>query len=163
MSWFLLAMAILFEVAGTTSMKLAEGFTRLVPSVLIFVFYAASFALLTVAIRRIDLAVAYAVWSGLGTALIAVIAVIAFGESMPPMKVGALALIIVGVVGALFGGALTTISYSWLSFLDGAYFVTVTFSGSVIGFFAAAMEGESLIIDVLERIRSRFPPSPWRL
>lgn len=99
MSWFLMAMAILFEVAGTTSMKLAEGFTRLVPSVLIFVFYAASFACLTVAIRRIDLAVAYAVWSGLGTALIAVIAVIAFGEPMPPMKIGALALIIVGVVG----------------------------------------------------------------
>ncbi len=99
MSWFLLAMAIVFEVAGTTSMKLAEGFTRLVPSVLIFVFYAVSFALLTVAIRRIDLAVAYAVWSGLGTALIAVIAVIAFGETMPPMKIGALALIIVGVVG----------------------------------------------------------------
>lgn len=99
MSWFLLAMAILFEVAGTTSMKLAEGFTRLVPSVLIFVFYAASFALLTIAIRRIDLGVAYAVWSGLGTALIAIIAVIAFGETMPPMKIGALALIIVGVVG----------------------------------------------------------------
>ncbi len=96
MSWFLLAMAIVFEVAGTTSMKLAEGFTRLVPSVLIFVFYAVSFALLTVAIRRIDLAFAYAVWSGLGTALIAIIA---FGESMPPMKIGALALIIVGVVG----------------------------------------------------------------
>ena len=99
MSWFLLAMAIVFEVAGTTSMKLAEGFTRLLPSVLIFVFYAASFTFLTFAIRRIDLAVAYAVWSGLGTALIALIAVIAFGETMPPLKIGALVLIIVGVVG----------------------------------------------------------------
>ncbi|MDJ0950454.1 MAG: multidrug efflux SMR transporter [Alphaproteobacteria bacterium] len=99
MSWVFLAVAILFEVAGTTSMKLAEGFTRLLPSILIFVFYGLSFAALTVALRRIDLSVAYAIWSGLGTALIAVIALLWFGEAMPPVKVVSLALVILGVVG----------------------------------------------------------------
>ena len=99
MSWFILSVAILLEVAGTTSMKLAEGFTKLVPSVLIFVFYGLSFTALTFAIRRIDLSVAYAVWAGVGTALIAVIAVIWFAEPMPPLKIASLVLVIAGVVG----------------------------------------------------------------
>lgn len=99
MSWIFLALAIVFEVAGTTSMKLADGFTRTLPSVLLFVFYGLSFGALTFALKRIDLSVAYAIWSGLGTALIAVIAVIWFGESMTPMKIASLVLVIAGVVG----------------------------------------------------------------
>ena len=63
--WFYLLLAILLEVAGTTSMKLSHGFTRLVPSILIFVFYALSFTALTFALRRLDMSVTYAVWSGL--------------------------------------------------------------------------------------------------
>jgi small multidrug resistance pump len=79
--WFFLAGAIALEVAGTTSMKLSEGFTKLLPSVLLFVFYAASFVALTLALMKIEVGVAYAVWSGAGTALIAAIGILYFNET----------------------------------------------------------------------------------
>ncbi len=103
--WLVLTAAIVLEVCGTTSMKLAEGFTRLIPSVMIFVFYAGSFACLTIALKRIDVSVAYAVWSGLGTALIALIGVAYFKESMTLLKFASLLLIIAGVVGLNLSGA----------------------------------------------------------
>lgn len=104
--WLLLATAILLEVAGTTSMKFSEGFTRLLPSVLLFVFYAASFTLLTMALRRIEVSVAYAIWSGMGTALISVIGFIYFQETVSVLKIVSILLIIIGVVGLnLEGGA----------------------------------------------------------
>jgi small multidrug resistance pump len=104
-SWLYLAAAIVLEVAGTTSMKLSHGFAKLLPSVLIFVFYGLSFAALTLALRRIDLSVAYAVWAGLGTALIAVIAIVYFREPLTLIKVGSLGLIVAGVVGLHLSGA----------------------------------------------------------
>ncbi len=99
MAWFYLGLAILLEVAGTTCLKLAEGFTRPVPSVLIFVFYAASFVLLTLAVKVVPISLAYAIWSGVGTALIAVIGFVAFKEPATAMKIFFIAVIIVGVVG----------------------------------------------------------------
>lgn len=96
--WYLMA-AILFEVAGTTSMKLSAGFTRLGPSLAMGVFYALSLAALTFAVRRIEIGVAYAVWAGLGTALIAVIGILWFRESASAAKLACLALIILGVAG----------------------------------------------------------------
>lgn len=103
--WFFLAGAIALEVAGTTSMKLSEGFTRLVPSVLLFVFYAASFVALTFALKKIEVSVAYAVWSGAGTALIAAIGILYFRESVTALKVASLLLIIAGVIGLNLSGA----------------------------------------------------------
>jgi len=103
--WILLTAAIVLEVCGTTSMKLSEGFARLLPSILIFVFYGASFTCLTFALKRIDVSVAYAIWSGLGTALIAGIGIAWFREPVTAMKLGSLALIIAGVVGLNLGGA----------------------------------------------------------
>ena len=99
MHWLFLAGAILFEVAGTTSMKLSHGFTRLTPSILIFVFYAISFVSLTFAVKKIDMSVSYAIWSGVGTALIALIGVLYFKESMTTLKFFSLVLIILGVIG----------------------------------------------------------------
>ena len=99
MHWLYLAGAILFEVAGTTSMKLSLGFTKLVPSVLIFIFYAISFVSLTFAVRKIDMSVSYAIWSGVGTALIALIGVYYFSESMTMLKLASIVLIILGVIG----------------------------------------------------------------
>ncbi|MEW6543116.1 MAG: multidrug efflux SMR transporter [Nitrospirota bacterium] len=104
-SWLILIAAIVLEVAGTVSMKLAEGFTRLVPSILIFVFYGLSFVALTVSLKTIDVSVAYAVWSGLGTALIAGIGVWYFREPVTLLKLVSLLFIIVGVVGLNLGGA----------------------------------------------------------
>jgi small multidrug resistance pump len=103
--WFFLAGAIALEVAGTTSMKLSEGFSKLVPSVLLFVFYAASFVALTLALKKIEVSVAYAVWSGVGTALIAAIGILYFREAVSALKLVSILLIIVGVVGLNFSGA----------------------------------------------------------
>ena len=104
MHWFYLASAILFEVAGTTSMKLSQGFTRLLPSVLLFVFYAISFVSLTFAVKKIDMSVSYAIWSGIGTALIALIGVYWFKEPMTLLKIVSMVLIILGVIGLNFEG-----------------------------------------------------------
>ncbi len=103
--WLFLAGAIVLEVAGTTSMKLSEGFTKLIPSVLLFVFYAASFVALTFALKRIEVSVAYAVWSGVGTALIAAIGILYFREAATVLKFISILLIILGVVGLNLGGA----------------------------------------------------------
>lgn len=98
-AWLVLSLAILFEVSGTTSMRLSEGFTRLTPSVLIFVFYAVSFALNTMVIRTLGLSVVYAVWSGVGTVLTALIGYLYFKEPASALKVGSTVLIVLGVIG----------------------------------------------------------------
>jgi small multidrug resistance pump len=98
-SWAVLAGAILLEVAGTTCMRLSEGFSRLTPSVLIFVFYAASFALNTMVIRTLGLSVVYAVWSGVGTVLTALIGYLYFKEPATALKMASAGLIVIGVIG----------------------------------------------------------------
>jgi small multidrug resistance pump len=102
--WFYLSSAIALEVAGTTSMKLSEGFTKLVPSVLLFVFYTASFLALTFALKKIEVSVAYAVWAGAGTALVAAIGIFYFREAATALKLLSILLIIVGVVGLHLSG-----------------------------------------------------------
>ena len=98
MSWLLLVVSIVLEVLGTVSMKLSEGFSRPLYSALVAVFYALSLAGLTLVLKRIEVSVAYAVWSGLGTALIAMVGVSVFGEALTVVKVVALVLIVVGVM-----------------------------------------------------------------
>jgi len=105
MSWVYLFLAIISEVTGTTSVKLSHGFTRLVPSVMIFVFYGISLAASSVALKKIDLSVAYVVWSGVGTALIVAIGAMLFKEPLSAMKIFYIALIMVGVVGLNVSGA----------------------------------------------------------
>ena len=98
-SWFYLVMAIFFEVSGTTFMKLSEGFTKTLPSILMVVFYAISLGLLTLALKKIDVSIAYAIWAGLGTMLIATIGILWLKEPVSALKVISLGLVIVGVVG----------------------------------------------------------------
>lgn len=93
----MLVVAILLEVAGTTNMKMSEGFSKLGPSVGVIFFYALSIVALTFAVNRLDVSVAYAVWSGMGTALVAMIGLWFFQEPFTVVKVVALGLIIVGV------------------------------------------------------------------
>ena len=98
-AWSVLAVAILFEVAGTTCTRLSEGFSRLTPSVLMFAFYAVSFALNTMVIRTLGLSVVYAVWSGVGTVLTAMIGYLYFKEPATAMKLASAGLIVIGVFG----------------------------------------------------------------
>lgn len=98
-AWAVLSVAILFEVAGTTCMRLSEGFTRLTPSLLIFVFYAISFMLNTMVTRTLGLSVVYAVWSGVGTVLTAMIGYLYFKEPATALKLASAGLIVIGVIG----------------------------------------------------------------
>lgn len=98
-AWFYLSGAILFEVAGTTCMKLSRGFTEITPSILMFALYACAFALNTVAVKTIELSVAYAIWSGVGTALTAAIGILYFREPASTVKMVSLGLIVIGVIG----------------------------------------------------------------
>lgn len=103
--WLTLMAAIVCEVIGTSNLKLSDGFTVLLPSALVIVFYATSFYLFSLALREIDVGVAYAVWSGLGTALIATLGVVFFREQMSPERAFWLSCIIAGVVGLHMTGS----------------------------------------------------------
>jgi small multidrug resistance pump len=103
MVWFYLIAAIILEVSGTTCMKLSQGFTRVLPSVLLFIFYGLSFTCLTLVLKKVDVSIAYAIWSGLGTAIIAGIGILFFQESLSLLKVVSLALVIIGIIGLNLG------------------------------------------------------------
>ena len=99
MAWIYLGVAILFEVAGTTSLKMSEGFTQLLPSLLIFPAYGISITLLALAVKEVPISVAYAVWAAVGTALIAAIGILWFREPATPAKLLFIGIIVVGVIG----------------------------------------------------------------
>src|SRR5215218_3974013 len=103
-SYLLLALAIVSEVIGTISLR-AAGEGRPAAIALVVVTYLASFALLAIVLRQIDVSVAYAIWAGAGTALIALVGIAAMGEPATVAKLGSIALIIIGVVGLNLTGA----------------------------------------------------------
>jgi small multidrug resistance pump len=100
----MLSLAIITEVIATASLKYTESFTRLVPSVITGVGYASAFWFLSQALRTIPVSTAYAIWSGVGTATIAVIGIAFLGEPGGLLKTIGIALIIVGVVILNIGG-----------------------------------------------------------
>ncbi|RYE18585.1 MAG: multidrug efflux SMR transporter [Sphingobacteriaceae bacterium] len=99
MKWLILLVGIVFEVLGTVCMKYAEGFTKLTPSILVFVFYGISLAALVFVLEKMEVSIAYAIWASAGTALIAVIGIVAFKENVSWLKVTAIAFIILGIIG----------------------------------------------------------------
>ncbi len=94
----LLLFAIAIEVGATAALPRARGFTDPGWTAAVAAGYLAAIWLLTVVVRRMDVSVAYAIWSGVGTAAIAVIGFLWLGESLSPAKVGGIALIVAGVV-----------------------------------------------------------------
>ena len=103
MHWIYLIIAILLEVSGTTCMKISDGFTKLAPTLFIFIFYGLSFTFLSLALKVLPIALTYAIWSGIGPATITVIGVIWFGEGLNAIKIISLLLIIIGVAGLHYG------------------------------------------------------------
>lgn len=93
-----LGLAIVFEVFGTTMLKLSEGFTVLLPSIGFIASYLAAFAFLRFSLQSIPLSTAYAIWTGLGTAFTVAVGVVLFQEDVSFIKILAIALVIVGVV-----------------------------------------------------------------
>ncbi|GAA5063843.1 multidrug efflux SMR transporter [Streptomyces similanensis] len=101
----MLAGAIAAEVVATTALKYSEGFSRLWPSLLTALGYLVSFVLLAQTLKSVRIGTAYAIWSGVGTAAIAVLGLLLFGEQLTLTKVGGILLIIGGVVVLNLGGA----------------------------------------------------------
>jgi small multidrug resistance pump len=97
MTWIFLVAAIFFEVAGTTFLKLSNGFSRLVPIIFMFVFYITSLALLSLVLKKIEVGIAYAIWSGVGTATITLVGIVFFSESINILKIGGILLVIAGI------------------------------------------------------------------
>ncbi len=99
MGWFYLFLAIILEVIGTLAMKQSKGFSVLLPSCTSFAAYGSCLALVTLAVNRIDLSIVYAVWAGLGTAIISLIGVFYYKEPATLLKIISICLIIGGVIG----------------------------------------------------------------
>jgi small multidrug resistance pump len=105
LAWVYLAAAITTEVIGTVFLRYTDGFTNPAPSVLVVATYAASLWLTALALRELEISLAYAVWAGVGTAAVAVIGMAALGESVNALKLASIALVIGGVVGLNLSGA----------------------------------------------------------
>lgn len=105
LSWSLLALAIVTEVAATVALKLSDGFTKVVPSTVVVVGYLLSFYFLArILTRGMSLGIVYAVWSAVGVALIVVIDVIWFGQRLNSLQVAGLVAIVFGVSALELGG-----------------------------------------------------------
>jgi small multidrug resistance pump len=100
-----LGLAIAAEVVGTSLLKATDGFSRLWPTLACLGAYAVSFALVSQAVKEIPTGVAYAIWSGAGTAAIAAIGAVFLGQPLSLVKVIGIGLIIAGVVLLNLGGA----------------------------------------------------------
>ncbi len=94
----ILALAIIGEVIGTSAMKASEGFTRLGPSVVVVLGYAAAFFFLSQVLDRIPVGIAYAVWAGGGIVLIALVAWIVYGQRPDLAGFAGMGLIVAGVL-----------------------------------------------------------------
>ncbi|MBZ9750178.1 QacE family quaternary ammonium compound efflux SMR transporter [Deinococcus sp. HMF7620] len=94
----LLALAIVAEVLATAALRASDGFSRLIPSVVVVLGYAAAFALMAQILKSFPLGLTYAVWSGVGTALTAIVGWLYFRDAFNGMAVAGIALIILGVV-----------------------------------------------------------------
>lgn len=106
MTLLFLALAIASEVTATVSLKLSEGFTKLVPSIVVVLGYGTAFYFLSQALKRgMGIGVAYGIWSAVGVAAIAAIGVLFLGERLTLVQVGGIGLVILGVLALELGGA----------------------------------------------------------
>ena len=99
MGWVYLLLAGLLECGWAVGLKYTEGFTKPIPSVLTVVAVAASFYMMSLAMRTIPLGTAYAVWVGIGAVGVAIFGMLALGESQAPLRILCLLLIVAGVLG----------------------------------------------------------------
>lgn len=101
MAWAYLALAILLETVGTGLLKLSHGFERVGIGGLSMLAYGVCFFFLALSLRVIPVGAAYAIWSGVGTALVVLAGVLLFGEKMSLLKAGLIAMIVVGAGGLM--------------------------------------------------------------
>ncbi|SFC95075.1 quaternary ammonium compound-resistance protein SugE [Bosea sp. CRIB-10] len=99
MSWLLLTGAGLLEIVWAVALKQAGGFTRFWPSLIGIISAIISFVMLSLALKQLPVGTAYAVWVGIGALGVALAGIVTLGESASPMRLGLLALILIGVIG----------------------------------------------------------------
>ncbi|WP_459481476.1 DMT family transporter [Clostridium saccharoperbutylacetonicum] len=99
MSWIYLISAITFEILGTTLMKLSDGFSNLKYAIAMLIFYVLSLSMLTLALKKLEIGIAYAIWSGVGIVLLSIIGVIFFKESINLPKIIFVSFILIGTIG----------------------------------------------------------------
>lgn len=105
MAWIYLFLAGVFEICWVIGMKYAQGFTKLVPSVLTVIAMAASFGLLTLAVKSLPLGTSYAVWTGIGAVGAMIAGILLFGESASAFRIASAALIVAGIIGLKLSAA----------------------------------------------------------
>jgi small multidrug resistance pump len=105
LAWTYLSAAIATEVLGTLFLRSTDGFTRPAPSVLVIVTYVLSLWFTALALKGLEISLAYAVWAGVGTAAVAIIGMAAMGETVNALKLASIMLVIGGVVGLNLSGA----------------------------------------------------------
>jgi small multidrug resistance pump len=98
MQWLYLSIAILAEVIATSSLKAAEGFTRLIPSLIVVFGYGTAFYFLSLTLRTMQVGTAYAIWSGVGTVIISIVAWLFYNQKLDAPSFLGMALIISGVI-----------------------------------------------------------------
>lgn len=98
MGYLYLAIAIVAEVLATSALKESQGFSKLLPTLLVMAGYGASFYFLSLVLQTIPIGVAYALWAGLGIVLITIVGAVVFGQKMDLAAILGIALIISGVV-----------------------------------------------------------------
>lgn len=104
MAWLVIVVAGIFETGFAVALKLSHGMTRLWPTVGFAVCALTSFALLTVALRRLEVGAAYAVWTGIGAAGAAVVGMAFLGDGASTLKLVSIGLILAGVIGLNLSG-----------------------------------------------------------
>ena len=104
MAWLVIVVAGIFETGFAVALKLSHGMTRLWPTVGFAVCALTSFALLTVALRRLEVGAAYAVWTGIGAAGAAVVGMALLGDVVSTLKLVSIGLILAGVIGLNLSG-----------------------------------------------------------
>jgi quaternary ammonium compound-resistance protein SugE len=99
MAWLMLSIAGILEIAFAISMKASEGFTRPIPGALTVVAGLSSVVLLSLALRTLPIGTGYAVWTGIGAAGTAILGMAVLGDSIAPMRILCITLILAGVIG----------------------------------------------------------------
>lgn len=97
-AWAYLSLAILAEVIATSALKASSGFSQLWPSIVVIAGYGVAFHCLSLALRSVPLGIAYAIWSGAGTALIALIGVVLYKQKLDAAAICGIGLIVAGVL-----------------------------------------------------------------
>ena len=99
MAWIYLVAAGILEVVWAYYMKKSEGFSLLTPSIITFVTMAASFALLSIAMRSLPLGTAYAIWTGIGAMGAFIVGIVILGEAATFFRIASVSLIFAGIIG----------------------------------------------------------------